>query len=184
LHDKLKTRLIDTPNVFYRSALVDGIEGFFKLYYPEFASQQIHITADYAVLVHNRSLQGIEFIKAYLEAAYFENAFCRHFSPDDIHYLLSGHIPDYEEHLINIYEYVLTAALGCILTGADVTRLEIASSGARCLQDEFASMDKRELIKRLSLAADELRKHFGLSDGINAYLRSSLPLITGNFKRL
>jgi hypothetical protein len=45
-------------------------------------------------------------------------------------------------------------------------------------------MDKRELIERLSSAADELQKHFALSNGANAYLRSSLPLIAGNFKRL
>ena len=46
LHRQLKRRLFDTPNVFYRATIIDGVEGFFKLYRPETAAQETHITAD------------------------------------------------------------------------------------------------------------------------------------------
>ncbi len=47
LHSAITGHLLQMENVFYRSTIVDGIKGFFKLYYPEFAAQEIHITADY-----------------------------------------------------------------------------------------------------------------------------------------
>ena len=47
LHRQLKKTLFPTPNQFYRATLADGIDGFFQLYRPALAAQEIHITADY-----------------------------------------------------------------------------------------------------------------------------------------
>ncbi len=124
LHTKLLRELIETPNVYYASTLVDGILGFFKLYDPEYAAQEIHITADYPLFNPMPRLAGIEFVKTYVAGAYYENQFCGRFSAEQIHNLLRGAVESYEglgyeELLINIYGYVLTAAL----KGRTVTEL-------------------------------------------------------------
>lgn len=49
LQKKILDHLLDTPNVYYRSTIADGINGFFKLYRSQFAAHEIHITADYPV---------------------------------------------------------------------------------------------------------------------------------------
>lgn len=67
LYSSITGNLMQTQNVFYSSTIVDGIKGFFKLYYPEFAAHEIHITADYPVYNHMEKLAGIEFIQKYLE---------------------------------------------------------------------------------------------------------------------
>ena len=116
LHAKLLGELLETPNVFYASTLVDAIAGFFKLYDPDYAAQEIHITADYPLFNPIPRMAGIEFIKAYVAGAYYENQFCGRFPPEYIHRLLSASVPaykglGYEELVINIYEHVLRAAL-------------------------------------------------------------------------
>ena len=51
LQKKVLEHLLDTPNVYYRSTIADGINGFFKLYRPQFSAHEIHITADYPVFM-------------------------------------------------------------------------------------------------------------------------------------
>ena len=66
------------------------------------------ITADYP-LYNNLigKLDGVEFIKEYLNSLYLENLFCKKFSEDKIKYLLYGYSHDYKELIINIFEIVL-----------------------------------------------------------------------------
>ncbi len=116
LHTKLLHELIETPNVFYSATLVDAILGFFKLYDPDYAAQEIHITADYPLFNPMPRLAGIEFIKTYVAGAYYENQFCSRLPAEYIHNFLRGAVESYkglgyEELLINIYEHVLAAAL-------------------------------------------------------------------------
>ena len=182
LHGKLLHQLIDTPNVFYRATIESGILGFFKLYYPDYAAHEIHITADYPLYNPMPKLVGIEFIKAYLIAATYENQFCGYFSNDDIHHLLCGYEEDYRELLLNIYEPVLTAAIGCILAGTDVYRLDVAETGASFLREAFEGQSKDKITVTIEEAVNELNNRFQFPPGIARYLQSSLPIIAGKIE--
>ena len=87
-------------------------------------------------------LAGIEFIKAYVEAAYYENKFCSYFSAKSIHHLLYAYEKNYQELLVNIYEPVLIAAIGCVITGTDIYRLDISEGGTAYIYT--ASLQKRQ----------------------------------------
>jgi len=126
LHANLLRQLAEIKNVFYHATLVDGIHGFFKLYYPDFGAHETHITADYPTCVAMPKLAGIEFIHAYLEALYYENQFLLCFASDDLHQLLCGYEKGYQELLINVYEPALTAALGCVLAETDARTLDLS----------------------------------------------------------
>ena len=133
VHSQIVKRLVDTKNVFYKATIVDGINGFFKLYYPDYGAHEIHITADYPVFYPIPKLLGIEFIHEYLNALYYENRFCSYFSTNEIHYLLSGYEENYQELLINIYELILSTAIGCVIVGTDVHTLDISDVGVEYL---------------------------------------------------
>ncbi len=182
LHLKLTQRLFSTANEFYSETLVDGINGFFKLYYPDFSAQEIHITADYPLFNPVPKLLGIEFIKSYLEAAWCENLFCGYFSEEDVHYLLLGFAEDYGTLLINIYEPTLTAALGCVITGADFPRLDITREDVRRLTEIFKGHSQTEILKILTNAADTLNRHFQFPAELKRYIRASLSVITDNIR--
>lgn len=124
-HARLADTLFETPNQYYRATAVDGIRGFFRLYRPEFAAQEIGITADYPLCLGRPAQRGIEFIERYLEGIEAENAFCRLFAPQDVHHLLCGLTPDYRNIPLNLFEPVLLAALGLTLLGRSPERLDL-----------------------------------------------------------
>jgi len=177
VHSKMLTRFVGTKNVFYRATIVDAIKGFFKLYYPDFGAHEIHITADYPTHTLMQKLAGIEFIKAYLDALYQENQFCLYFDPDDVHHLLCGYEENYEELLINIYEPVLTAAVGCVLAGTDARKLDITEDGAARLCRLFKGMAKSEILAAIQNAVDALKRVFDFPPGLELYVQRSCPLI-------
>jgi hypothetical protein len=159
LHAKLLLELIETPNVFYAATLKDAILGFFKLYAPDSTAQEIHITADYPLFNPMPRLAGIEFIKAYVAAAYYENRFCGRFPAETIHRIMNERVPAYKglgcgELLTNIYGHVLKAALTDIMTktgtpiqqaAEELIRLMRCSAGlARYISDSVALVVRQE----------------------------------------
>lgn len=180
VHTKLLRQLVDTENCFYRDTLADGILGFFKLYYPDYAAHEIHITVDYPLFNPIPNLAGIEFIKAYVEAACCENQFCSFFAVEDIHHLLRGYAEEYQGLLVNIYEQILTAAMGCVVAGVDCTGLDITDAGVQYLVQLFSGKSQEEILAVIAKAAEELNRRFRFSKPLAEYVKDSLPLIARN----
>ena len=152
LQKQIADNLLYTPNVYYRSTIVDGINGFFKLYRPQFTAHEIHITADYPVLAGRPELNGIEFIEQYLRCIEAENAFCRCFAAEDIHYLLCGLTPDYPKIPMNLLEPVLLSALGLILVNRNPVLLDLHKKDIALLQQQFSGQPVHEIQDSLEKA--------------------------------
>lgn len=158
LQKKILGNLLDTPNVYYRSTIADGINGFFKLYRPQFSAHEIHITADYPVFIGRPELNGIEFIERYLSCIQAENAFCVCFASEDIHNLLCGITHDYRSVPLNIFEPLLLSALGLIICGRNPKCLDLTKSDISLLYCAFHGKSKIELqscIKRAIFSLNE-----------------------------
>jgi hypothetical protein len=179
-HLKLKKCVFKTKNVFYRSTVVDGINGFFKLYNHQFSAHEIHITADYPTFNgEEHDLAGIEFIEKYLQNIIFENKFCSYFSESAVHRLLCGLDENYQQILMNIYEPILIASLGCILTNREVRSLNLTHNDIDTLEKLF--FDKRttvEIEQLLKNTLDKLIFELSCPPILNDYLRNSISKIT------
>lgn len=182
IYQMLLKQRIDTKNQCYLDTIIGGINGFFKLYHPEFAAQEIHITADYQVFSPMPKLDGIEFISAYINALYYENLFCSHFASEDIHHLLCGYAKDYSKLFINIYEFVLTSAIGCLIAGTDARVLCMSAAAAQYLKELFTKKPAEETHIILQEAFAELQSSLELSGGLNRYVQSSLPAIESKIR--
>ncbi|WDV46783.1 DUF6179 domain-containing protein [Clostridiaceae bacterium M8S5] len=180
LHLTLIKKLINTQNYYHNATIIDGINGFFKLYYPDFLAQEIHITADYPVFNTMEKLLGIEFIQSYLENLYYENAFCSNFSTEDIHYLLSGYHEEYKELVINIYELILTTCIGCIIVNEDAKRLKLSLKSIETLNVLFSDKSTEEIYYMLLQAVKILDKIFILDNNLVLYIKESLEKIATN----
>ena len=103
MYIKVKQNKLNIENDTYNDTIIGGIQGFLKIYNPDFKAQDMKITADYP-LYNNLigKLDGVEFIKEYLNSLYLENLFCMNFSEEKIKYLLYGYSHDYQELIINI----------------------------------------------------------------------------------
>lgn len=177
LHKKLISNLINTPNIFYGSTIKNGVNSFFKLYYPDFFAHETHITADYLPYNPIPQLDGIEFIRAYVIAVYYENRFLSYFNSDSIHHLLCGYDENYTELLMNLYAPVLTASLGCVIAGTNPFSLDITEQGIDAIAREFEQKSKAEIANVVSNAATKLCEKIQCPVGVVQYIQNSLAFI-------
>ena len=180
LQKKILNTLFVTPNHFYKGTIADGIDGFFKLYKPQFAAQEIHITADYPVFTGRPDADGIEFIYAYLRAIACENAFLLHFSPANVHHLMLGVSQDYASCPVNLFEPVLLSALGLILVGKSPRGLNLETADLRRLQVMLAGLDAHEIAGKLASAIEQLQTHFTFGAQTIQYIRTCVPKLADN----
>ena len=174
IHRQIKQNFFHTKNVFYHSTVIDGINGFFKLYNSEFSAQEIHITADYPTFNVINDLAGIEFIEKYLQNISYENKFCLYFSENTVHHLLCGLDENYQQILMNIYEPILTAALGCVLTNEPIKELYC---NLKFLKNLFLGKTKEEINIILLEALEKIISEFACSSDLSNYLKFSIDKI-------
>ncbi len=175
LQKKILEHLLDTPNVYYRSTIADGINGFFKLYRPQFAAHEIHITADYPILAGRPELDGIEFIEQYLRCVEAENAFCICFKSQDIHHLLCGLTHDYRSVPLNIFEPVLLSALGLVMQNRNPQNLNLDEDDISVLYQQFSCQTEKEIQDCLKKALSYLHKEMDLSHISMRYASLCIP---------
>lgn len=169
---------LTNPNHSYNDTLANGIGDFFKLYNPEFEAHEIPAMIDYQLCHPVTGLVGIEYIQKYLANLYLENEFCGKFPAKTIHHLLTGYDEGYRDLLINIFEHVLTAALGCSLAKLKVLKLDISPQDIRYLTHELAEEDSAALLLKFSQAAKDVLAQLKITDPlIQGYIEKSLPLI-------
>lgn len=173
MYIKVKETKLNIPNDTYQNTVIGGIQGFLKIYNPDFKAQDMRITADYP-LYNNLigKLEGVEFIKEYLNSIYLENLFCKKFSEKKIKYLLYGYSHDYKELIINIFEIVLLEVIGCKLVNRNIQDLTISIEELNeiylMLQDRKEAEIKQkinrayqEICNELLLGNKELQKYIG-----------------------
>lgn len=156
LHLLVMSNLTPTENYTYNATVTEAVKGFFKLYNPDYSAHEIHITADYPLCIQVENLAGIEFIQKYLGAVYYENIFCRCFSAEAIHHLLCGLDENYRDLVINLFEQVLTAALGCKLAGIRALELNISEVQRRYLQENLSRKSAAEIAEMILRAKEDL----------------------------
>ena len=174
LQKQIVDNLFDTPNVYYRSTIADGINGFFKLYRSQFAAHEIHITADYPVLMGRPESDGIEFIEQYLRCIEAENEFCVQFCSQDIHHLLCGLTQDYQSVPMNIFEYVMLSVLGLVLLKRNPQKLNLSEKDVENLYYLFSDKADEEIAEYLEKAVILLSEYNLLPKSTNRYLAVTL----------
>lgn len=175
LQKRICSDMLPTPNIYYRCTLADGINGFFRLYRPQFAAHEIHITADYPPFLGRPGLLGVEFIEQYLRFMEAENAFCRLFPPEDIHRLLLGLRKDYAETPLNIFEPVFLSALALVLLGRPPLALDLLESDIAVLDDIFTGKSTAQIREILTATFGELGKSVRLPLRFESYAPLCMP---------
>jgi hypothetical protein len=173
---------LNTLNYTYNATLNDnGIGSFFESYNPDYEAYETSASIDYQLCNPVNDLAGVEFIEKYLENLFYENEFCRNFPTEDIHHLLCGYDEGYKDLLINIFEQVLTAALGCMLANHRVVKLNISGEEIQRLNNELSQDDDYSLALKLRKAADRVIEELNITNlSVQRYIEKSLPKITSN----
>jgi hypothetical protein len=176
-----KNRL-ETINYTYNATLNDsGIGVFFEAYNPDYEAHEMPASIDYQLCNPVMDLVGVEFIQKYLENLYLENEFCRHFTSEDIHHLLCGYDEGYKDLLINIFEHVLTEALGSSLANLSITKLDISEEEVRYLYSQLSMYDDNSIVLKINSAAEKVIGELDIDNpSLLNYIEKSLTKITSN----
>jgi hypothetical protein len=182
LYNLVQKNRLTTINYSYNATLSDsGIGSFLKLYDPDYGSHDCASSVDYQLCNPITDLVGVEYIQKYLENLYLENKFCRNFAAEDIHKLLCGYDEGYKDLLINIFEHVLTAAIGCVLAKRNILSLDISKEEVLCLQNELSKDDVLLISLKLQNAAARVLEELNIqSPSLQGYIEKSLPKLTSN----
>jgi len=174
-------RLINL-NYTYNATLDDnGLGIFFKLYNPDYEAHEVPASIDYQLCNPITDLTGIEFIHKYLENLFLENEFCSYFNDDNIDHILCGYDEGYKDLLINIFEQVLTVALGCMLANSMVVKLDISEEKIRRLYNNLSKEDDYLLALKICEANEKILQELNISSlSLRRYIERSLPKITSN----
>ena len=179
MYIKVKRNKLNIENDTYNDTIIGGIQGFLKIYNPDFKAQDMKITADYP-LYNNLigKLDGVEFIKEYLSSLYLENLFCKKFSEEKIKHLLYGYSHDYQELIINIFEIVLLEVIACKLVKRNVQDLSISTAELNEIYLMFENKDRIEIENMINEVYKEICNELLLdNEELQRYIKKNLSRI-------
>lgn len=178
---------ISTENYIYNATINGAIQGFFKLYNPEYGAHKIHITADYPVCFYPDGYQGIEFIRLYLQNIHYENQFIRIFDRTAIRQCFVLHAINNNENIrdiyINLYEAVLSASIACAAAGEDVGGLKLTERGKGKIR-ELGQDRNFALDMHLGKVFEQSGKTNLFSNSLKSYLVSTCLQYEADLKRM
>ena len=180
IYAKVKQNKLKTNNQSYNDTIIGGIQGFLKIYNPDFKAQDMKITADYP-LYNNLigKLDGVEFINEYVYSIYLENEFCSIFLSEKIERLLYAYSEDYKDLIINIFEIVLFEAIACKLAKRNIYDLEIMSFELNEINKLLKNKKKEEIEKIITKVYKEICKEVIVNKkNLQEYIQRNLSYVT------
>ena len=150
---------------------LDGIGLFFKRYDVQYFAHQIPCDIDYPLCIAvDEEKAGVMYITEYLRRICYENAFVQLFDMRDARALLNATMPDYQELLANIFEPILTNALGRVILGLSVPPLHLDKAQQAALLAKFWPMPQKQARALWAKAAVSLCAALGIGAAARAYL--------------
>lgn len=179
----IQTDCIITDNCAYNDTVQSGIEPFFNKYDAEFAAQDVPGSIDYPLCNEKMDLAGIEYIFSYLQKLNLENQFCKNFSEHNIAILLRKYNEHYQDLLINIFELVLTNAIGLVILGKNALKLDIMPTDAEKLDLKLRNIPIDRMDTILQKASAQLISELNISNRqLQNYMSESLINLSARIK--
>ncbi len=186
LYEAIKRSKLDVPIIAYNMTIDEALAGFFEQYDTVFMAQETMASIDYPLLFDDMEIQGIYYIKQYLEKLSIETQFCRYFLQGDIARLLFNYGQvyqiDYKEALINIFEVVLTNAIFSVLSGQGANELSISKYQYKILWERLKELDHQSCSDIINVAIDDLIIELSIdSPDLKEYIKKFAQVLMPRF---
>lgn len=176
----LRACMVKTPSLYYKSTLQEGLASFFAAYDVDFAPQEDIITYDYPACLLLPEVNGVQKTEFYIQAMLLENHFLMRFAPQAIHRALLRADAEYIHTPFNLFEAVLRAALGCVLSGTEPASLAPSRMGLMPMQKDIKN--GRQQIQQ---AAKQLCNAMCIPGGeLQAYLQKAADQLANTMLKL
>lgn len=174
LYTEIRKRKLDVPIEAYHATIDESLPVFMNNYGIVFDAHDTMAGIDYPLAIDDMKLQGVFYIKQYLERLRLENEFCIRFDRDEVLELLerfgSAARFDYRIELFNLFELVLHHALFSTMSGGDSDRILLSPSQYGRLERSFASANADEIARTVHRGMARLQEALRVDDRTADYM--------------
>lgn len=183
LFKKIKKNRLEVPLELYNAAIDEDIPGFFQNYGIVFNAHDTMCTLDYPLAFDDMKIQGIFYIKQYLEKLDIETQFCHRFNLQDIKQILAncGRIYriNYKKSPINIFELLINNSIFSKLLGNEATKVIISKFESQLLQRRLEKLNTSEINILIDIMRKEIIKDLSFEKpSLIDYIQQYLPILT------
>ncbi|MDF2942160.1 MAG: hypothetical protein K0S01_1018 [Herbinix sp.] len=182
LLQNLQKNSLRVNNISYVDTIFTGIPEFFHDYNIEFGAHEMNGSIDYQLCETNENLLGVEYIHEYLHRFTIEHNFIKRFEVETVNQLLRGFDKEAEHMLINVFELVLTNALGCELIGTKILELNLFESDREWLQNSLEKSELEELKNKLQVALGHIAVEIDMEAELIDYAKRAIPQLASRLK--
>lgn len=174
LYKEIRRSRLDVPVDAYNMTIDEALPLFISKYGIIFDAHHTMASIDYPLAVDDMRLQGIYYIRRYMEHLQTETRFCQSFNGQDLLELLInfGRVCrfDYRIELYNIFELVLSQSAFSILAGGDADQVKISDHQFHRLKQVFTRLNEGQIHSALHEAIDRLQREFNTDPPLTNYI--------------
>lgn len=176
LYKDIAATKLDVQVDAYNMTLDESIPVFFRKYGVIFEAHHTMASIDYPLAVDDMKLQGVYYIKQYMEHLQLENEFCRLFDQQELRELLIYFGRecrfDYRIELFNIFELVMKNALFSVLSGNDAKNIIISPQQFMSLEQQLTNLNEPQLRAVISHGMERLQQQLSIEAPLKMYMES------------
>lgn len=174
LYQDVKKMKLDVPVDAYNMTIDESLPVFMNNYNIIFEAHNTMASIDYPLAIDDMRLQGVFYIKQYLERLQLETRFCHFFSHQDLMYVLTnfGKICrfDYRIELFNIFELMMNNAVFSLLSGGDVNQVRISENQYNRLNRMLTACHADQRAAVIHEAVDRLQEALQTDQALTRYM--------------
>ncbi|GGP15921.1 DUF6179 domain-containing protein [Oceanobacillus neutriphilus] len=174
LYQEVKNIKLDVPVDAYHMTIDESLPVFIKHYDIIFEAQNTMASIDYPLAVDDMRLQGVFYIRQYLERLRIETEFCRFFSLQDVMFVLInfGKISrfNYQIELFNMFELMINNAVFSLLSGGKPDNVRISGIQFEQLNRMLTAAPADQRTKLIHQALDQLQKTLQTNQALIDYI--------------
>lgn len=151
---------LDVPLEVYNTSITVDLPEFFENYSVVFGAHDTACSTDYPLAFDDMKVQGIFYIKNYMQNLDVETQFCSFFSKAAIAKTLAVYGRtcriDYKESPVNLFEVLVSSSIFSALSGDDAKELILSSSQYEFLRSKLTGLDYSQMDDVFNAAVEKL----------------------------
>ncbi|AIQ12479.1 hypothetical protein PDUR_11635 [Paenibacillus durus] len=174
LYKGIMANKLEVPVDAYNLTIDESLPVFLRKYGIVFDAHNTMASIDYPLAIDDMRLQGVFYMKQYLERLKLETEFCRMFDQRELLDLLAHYGREcrfnYRIELFNIYELVLNQAIFSVLSGGDADEIRISESQYKRLEQQFMSLNEPLIRSVIGNAMEKLQQELPIHPQLKEYM--------------
>ena len=184
LLEDIQNNAIATENRAYNDTVRTGLPAFFSAYDVDYAAHETPGSIDYPIDMPSDPT-GIDYIYGYLKRLAIEERFCAYYDAAEIEALLRGYSKEYRDLLVNIFDRVLTNAVGRVLCGRSAAGLDLRAFDREQITRTLCGMDEERMNTVMQGAAGRICQDLNITDGaIRTRMRTAINQVSVRIKNV